>query len=471
MMKPMVQEGRRKGTSGKGAAGEKDAKVRLAPTVNLIHQILTESLCQEVFRDVRTNERERKWVLFALARFWLAVILDPPPSLGALIERTRNRHDPRGFLPAVDAESEAFYQRCRDLSSVFFMALFNRFVELALPKAPKQYARELTHLEEKFSDVLIIDGSRLDKIAHRLKILWPEKAAVLPGCLLAIYDLFRGVARHISFDADAASSEFKRAEMAIENLEEGSLLLGDRLYCSVELFRQLKERKCFGIFRRTKAVVPRKVKKLGHHRLPSGGMIEDWLVEVGRGSGVLSLRLIRLRDGGKTYEALTSVLEPERLSAQDAVALYPRRWAIERLFYDLKIVLRIEKFYAANPNAVAMQVFAAAIVHTAFRIAQGNLAKKVGLPPEEISSEKLFPYLAIVSIKLLEATYCFFRTQKANPGVELIEPNWDDLPGTVVSLRYLRVQHRSPIRKKREYDTERRKWKSITKVDGSEELT
>jgi len=164
--------------------------------------------------------------------------------------------------------------------------------------------------------------------------------------------------------------------MAIENLEEGSLLLGDRLYCSVELFRQLQERKCFGLFRRTKAVVPRKVKKLGHHRLPSGGMIEDWLVEVGRGSGVLSLRLIRLRNGGKTYEALTSVLEPERLSAQDAVALYPRRWAIERLFYDLKIVLRIEKFYAANPNAVAMQVFAAAIVHTAFRIAQGNLAKK-----------------------------------------------------------------------------------------------
>lgn len=42
-------------------------------------------------------------------------------------------------------------------------------------------------------------------------------------------------------------------------------------------------------------------------------------------------------------------------------------------------MLRIEKFYAANPNAVAMQVFAAAIVHTAFRIAQGNLAKKVEL--------------------------------------------------------------------------------------------
>jgi Transposase DDE domain len=467
----MAQEGKGKGTSGKGASSKRDIRVRLAPTVELIHQILTETLCQEVFRDVRTNERERKWVLFALARFWLMVILDPPPSLRALIERTRNRHDPRGFLPAVDAEADAFYQRCRDLSSIFFMALFNRFAQLALPEAPKQYARELAHLEKKFTDVLIVDGSRLDKIAHRLKILWPEKAAVLPGCLLAVYDLFRGVARQILFDADAASSEFKRAEMAIENIEEGSLLLGDRLYCSVELFRQLQERKCFGLFRRTKSIAPRKVKRLGHHCLASGGIIEDWLVEVGRGSGVLSLRLIRLRDGGKTYEALTSVLEPERLSAQDAVALYPRRWAVERLFYDLKIVLRIEKFYAANPNAVAMQVFAAAIVHTAFRIAQGNIAKKVGLPPEEISSEKLFPYLAIVSIKVLEATYCFFRTCKANPGVELVEPSWDDLPGTTVSLRYLQVQHRSPIRKKREYDPERKKWKSITDVDGSEKLT
>jgi hypothetical protein len=38
--------------------------------------------------------------------------------------------------------------------------------------------------------VEIFDGSRLDKIAHRLKILWPEKAAVLPGCLLAVYDIY-----------------------------------------------------------------------------------------------------------------------------------------------------------------------------------------------------------------------------------------------------------------------------------------
>jgi hypothetical protein len=466
----MAQEGRRKGTSGKGASGSR-IKVRLSPTVGLIHKILTEALCREVFQDVRENERERKWALFALARFWLTVILDPPPSLAALLEQSRDRPDPRGFLPAVDAEAEAFYQRCRDLSNVFFMALFNRFAKLAIPHAPKQYARDLAHLEKKFNDVVIIDGSRLDKIAHRLKILWPEKAAVLPGCLLAVYDLFRGMARQILFDADAASSEFKRAELAIENLEEGSLLLGDRLYCSLELFRQLTERKCFGLFRRTKTIFIEKVEKLGHHDLATGGMIEDWLVHAGRGPGAVTLRLIRLRDGGKTYEALTSVLDPKRLSAQDVVALYPRRWAVERLFYDLKIVLKLERFFAANPNAVAMQVFAAAIVHTAFRIAQGNIAKKVGLPPEEISSEKLFPFLALVSIKRVEAGYCFVRIQKANPGAQLTEPSWDDLPGTIVSLAYLRVQHRSPKRKRRKYDPERRKWKSITDADGSEELT
>ncbi len=446
-------------------------KVRLSPTVGLIHEILTEALCREVFRDVRENERERKWALFALARFWLAVILDPPPSLAALLEQARDRPDPRGFLPAIDAEAEAFYQRCRDLSSVFFMALFNRFVQLALPKAPKQYARDLAHLEEKFSAVVIIDGSRLDKIAHRLKILWPEKAAVLPGCLIAVYDLFRGIARQILFDADATSSEFKRAELAIENLEEGTLLLGDRLYCSLELFRQLGERKCFGLFRRTKTIFSEKVEKLGRHDLPRGGIIEDWLVHAGKGPGALNLRLIRLREEGKTYEALTNVLDPKELSAQDVVALYPRRWAVERLFYDLKVVLKLERFYAANPNAVAMQVFAAAIIHTAFRIAQANIAKKLGLAPEEISSEKLFPFLSLVSIKRVEAAYCFLRICRANPGVELIEPSWDDLPGSVVSLAYLRVQHRSHIRKKRDFDPKRKQWKSITDVEGSEELT
>ena len=120
---------------------------------------------------------------------------------------------------------------------------------------------------------------------------------------------------------------------------------------------------------------------------------------------------------------------------------------------------------------MAMQAFAAGIVHVAFRVAQAHIAQRFDLAPEELSPKKLFPLLALTSIKLLEGEYWFERTQKANPGVKLRKPSFRDVPDTVVSLRHLRVQRRSGVRSKPEYHKDRAKWKSITKIDGAEEIT
>ncbi|MGQ9592227.1 MAG: transposase, partial [Planctomycetota bacterium] len=123
------------------------------------------------------------------------------------------------------------------------------------------------------------------------------------------------------------------------------------------------------------AVRIRKVRQLSRTILAGAG-VEDRLVAAGTGRDSMALRLIILRKGSKTYEAVTNVLDPTRLSSADAVLLYPSRWRIERLFYDLEEVRNPKKFYAANPNAVAMQVYAAAIVHTAFRIAQADIGER-----------------------------------------------------------------------------------------------
>jgi hypothetical protein len=465
----MAREKKRKGSKGKSAASDRQLIVHLTPTVELIHEHLTEALCNEVFRDIRITERQRKWSLFGLARFWLDVILEPPPSLSQLLERTR-RGDPRGLLPEVAASPEAFFQKCKGFSSGFFMGLYTRFIEKVECNAPKQYCREVAHLQKRFSDVVIFDGSRLDKIAHRLKILWPEKAAVLPGCLLAVYDIFRGIATQLWFDADAAASEFERAMRAAECLGFGTLVMGDRLYCTIKLFRLLSEQKCFGLFRRNKSLSFKKIRRLRRLRM-NGAMIEDWLVKAGAGNDAMELRLIRLKAGGKTYEAFTSVMDTERLPAEDIVTLYPLRWRVERLFFDLKVVLKLERFHAANPNAVAMQVFAGAMVHAAFRIAQADIAKKVAVPPEELSTQKLFPLLALASIKVLEAEFIFEVTCRTNKDLKLRKPSWKVLPDTAVSLEYILLQHRSDVRKKRKFDPKRRNWKSFNKIRGGRKLS
>jgi hypothetical protein len=461
---------REKRQERKSTLSDRQIDVRLVPPLEILHAHVTKALCDEVFGELRTTERERKWSLYALARFWLAVVLKAPPSLSQLLQLMRGR-ELEGFLPEVSASAESFFMKCKDFSHVFFAEIHRRFIEQILPEAPKCFAGEVVHLLEKFTDIVVLDGSRLDKVPHRLKVLWKEKAVVLPGCILAVYDLFRGITRQVWFDGDAAASEFSRATLAVQCLLKGTLVLADRLYASsVELFNLLDGCECFGVFRRNQTLTIKEARRL-QSKKTKDGILEDWLVEAGTGEAKRQLRLIRLTKGGNIYEALTNVLDPKQLSAQDVVDLYPKRWTVERLFFDLKVVLNLEQFYAANPNAVAMQVFAAAIVHAAFRVAQADVSKQAKVPPEEISAHKLFPLLAFTSIKLIESEFIFDETCKANRGVKLKRPSLRDLPGTVVSLKYLRKQRRGGIRKRRKYDPKRRNWKSFKKIRGAKKLT
>jgi hypothetical protein len=81
-------------------------------------------------------------------------------------------------------------------------------------------------------------------------LLWDVRAQVLPGCLTAFYGLYRGIVRHLAFDADAAAGELPRATAALEHVPKGTLLLGDRLYGVGAFFSALSARGIFGLCRR-----------------------------------------------------------------------------------------------------------------------------------------------------------------------------------------------------------------------------
>jgi hypothetical protein len=222
---------------------------------------------------------------------------------------------------------------------------------------------------------LAIDGSRLEAVAHRLKILWDVRSVILPGCVTALYDLFRGIPRRLEFYADAAKSEFERACELLAEVPKGALLVGDRLYASVALFADLDIRGLFGLFRAKKNLV---VKRIGRilRKTVDGGILEDWFVDVGSGRTTTpqTLRLIHYRMGKISLKLFTNVLDEKKLPAEMALRLYRHRWSIERMYFDLKETLGLNRFHAANPNGVAQQVFATAMVYAAMRVGQAEIA-------------------------------------------------------------------------------------------------
>src|SRR5207247_571258 len=160
-------------------------------------------------------------------------------------------------------------------------------------------------------------------------LLWNERAVVLPGCLLGVYDLGRGLCRQLTFCADAAASEMTRAKAAVAALGPDTLILGDRLYGTADFFAALAHQHCWGVVRRNRQLSLHKLQRLRKRQL----------------------------------------------------------------------------LYAANPNAVAMQVYAAAIVYNALRVAQSEGAAQVGWAPEQLSPAKFYP-------KVATATYLYLHRQQ-----------------------------------------------------------
>lgn len=445
---------------------KKNIEVNLLRTAQILDKTITQSLCETVFKTVRTDERQRVWTLYAMVEFWNAVILNAPKSLRQALEEA-GEGSPQ--WPDVESSPEAFFQRSQHLSWRFFAATHEAFCRRMGKIADLGFAQECLSLRERFSEVYILDGSTLDAIGHLLKILRQEPDTVLPGSILAVYDLFRGYAPIVAFFENTNESEMKRLETILDRIPQRSLLIADRLYATAKLFGILGEHKLSGLFRRHASLSLRKQKLLSRKRVP-GGVLEDWLVEAGSGwkgtpQPLLRWVIFRSRKQG-SYELLTNVLEPKELSAEEAMELYGYRWSVERLFYDLKEVLNLHHFYAGNVNAVAMQVYAAAMVHTAMRMAQARIARQTGIRGEQLSTEKFFPRMAAAIARYEGMRAGAQWIKDLNPEVRLKEPNWNQSKVGSVRLHQILVEPRkeSPPRTDLRKTRNKKGYKSLHEI-------
>ena len=178
-------------------------------------------------------------------QFWTAVILRAPQALSQALADARDEREP--LFPRIEATPEAFFQRCRDLRPAFFAEVFQRFTARLIDAVPPRYAAELAPGWPRFAAVVVFDGSPLAAIAPRWKLLGAVRAVVLPGCLLGVYDLGRGLCRGLHFCADAAASELTRARAVLAELAPGTLVLGDRLYCTAAFFADVHAHGCWGL--------------------------------------------------------------------------------------------------------------------------------------------------------------------------------------------------------------------------------
>ena len=445
-------------------------EVPSAKYLSIVWKYLTESLCQEVFAATRERERQRKWTLYALVWFWISLLQSRYASqTRALLEARAGS----ALFPPVDASPEAFFQKVQNVRPVFFRNVFRAFTTALKAEAPSTFERELPVDPGVFPEVYAVDGSRLEKVARMLKVARKTTKAIIPGSMEAVYDLRRGLLHELHFDPDGCIGEITMFEQVLPSIPRGALILNDRYYAKPKIWQRVAEQGVWMISRHNRTVKKRRLAVNAQLR-SSELSYDDWLVEMGgsqAGTSPVQLRWVRIWGPGFDRTLITNVLEPQRLTPEQLMAAYRRRWSVERMYLAMKEVLELNHLYNCSPAAVGQQVYATAILYNTLRTSQAQIAATAGIAPETLSVDKLFPtlidhYIQATSFALGSE---FERVHAAHPRITrpeaLLDPPW-----LRVRIRDHLLEKRKEERKKRRFCVGRARATSYNLIPGAKKL-
>lgn len=440
--------------------------------MSVVWEHLTESMCEEVFAATRKRERQRKWTLFAMVWFWIGLLQSRYGSqTRALLEARAGSP----LFPPIDASPEAFFQKAQAMRPAFFQNVFRAFTARLKRAAPASFEQELPISAKTFPQIFALDGSRLEKVARLLKVARSITKAILPGSMEAVYDLRRGLLHELHFDPDGCVAEISMFEKVLPSITPGSLLVDDRYYAKPVIWQKVAEKGLFMVSRYNRTVKKKRIEVLQTTR-STKLCVDDWLVDMGgsqSGSKPVRLRWVHIWNREFEIILITNVLDPTVLTPIQLLALYRRRWSVERMYLALKDLLELNHLYNCSPATVGQQVYATAILYNTLRISQAKIAAVADITPEELSVDKLFPTLIDHYVK---ATYMAF-------GAELVSEKWQakhprlqpprikiDHPSLRVRIRDHMLDKRNEKRRRRRFCKGRARATSYNKIPGAKKL-
>jgi hypothetical protein len=283
---------------------------------------------------------------------------------------------------------QALSERLNTLPAILFLNVLN----LLLPQMQQRWTGrqrplppEIAWAQERFTACLIVDGSTLDALIRKVGLLRDLDKHPLAGKMVGLLHLGSQIPAKIWFDQRATSHDQTFWEQIIAFVTAGSLFLFDLGYINFTSFRQLTNK---GVTFITRAKSNLKYETITRfHTTPT---FRDSLIWVGTGADRQQLRLVEVLYGDKWLRFLTNELDPDLLPARYLVALYYRRWSIERAFATVKRLLGLAYFWSGSQNAVELQLWSTWIVYAVLIDLCDEIAGLLNLPFERISVEMVF---------------------------------------------------------------------------------
>lgn len=278
----------------------------------------------------------------------------------------------------------------------FPAVLFERVLYRVLARLPQRQATrtrplpaDLAAIQTRFRACYALDGTTLEALFRKLQSLRERPEAPLAGHLGVAVDLISRLPSKLCWADDPATNDKALVPDLLRWLPRDSLVVFDLGYFAFWLFDALSAAQSWFVTRmrdKTSYAVQQVLVKRAH--------VRDQIIQLGvyksNRQCQLPLRLIEVYVNGRWQRYLTNVLDAQRLSIVEVVALYEARWSIETTFLLIKRLLDLAYVWVGSVNGVQVQVFATFLFYAILIDLCDDVANQLGRPLEQISVEMVY---------------------------------------------------------------------------------
>jgi hypothetical protein len=247
---------------------------------------------------------------------------------------------------------------------------------------------------------------------------YPQPDTQLPGCgfpmmrIVVLTSLITAMVRSIAVGPYSGKETGESAlfRKIIDTIPQGSVIVGDRYYCSYFAIGQLRQRGIDVVTRLTN----KRLDALGNRdtfkRLKNGDLLVTWkrpqrpdwmsVEEYGTMPETLTVRLVEVHvaeNGFRTQHlhVVTTLLDTALDSSESLAQLYRKRWHVELDLNAIKTMMGLDILRGKTPHMMRLELLVGLLAYNLVRLMMLSSASLAGVAPRSISFTSCLSYLAL----------------------------------------------------------------------------
>lgn len=380
-----------------------------------LHELVKPAVFAEIAHYQALGLRQRILTLPVMVAVVLAMLWRQIPGVCAL-QRTLAQERVLWTTPRKVSQA-ALSERFLTFPAELFERVWEAVLIQLTPRVTtrtRPLPAQLWNMSARFAACCAVDGTTLEALFRKLHALQDHRLAPLAGHLVAVCDVFSHLPQKVWFSADPQINDKALLPQLLAWLPANSLVVFDLGYFAFPFFDALTEAGQWFVTRE-RAKTSFSVERV----LRSEPRIRDRIIHLGKYRSNPSRHSVRLTEvlvRGRWHAYLTNVLDPERLSVIEVVALYEQRWQIETAFLLVKRLLGLSYLWVGSLNGVQLQVWATWLYYAILIDLCDDVAELLQLPLNRISvemvSRSLYYYVGAIAQGYQGSAAAYF----ADPG-------------------------------------------------------